>query len=76
MLATRVDAEGTLWDADWRKPTAILVGNEAEGLSESWRSQDIEPVRVPMAGMADSLNASVTTAICLFEAVRQRRFQG
>lgn len=73
MLATRVDAECTLWDADWRKPTAILVGNEAEGLSESWRSQDIDPVRVPMAGMADSLNASVTTALCLFEAVRQRR---
>lgn len=72
MLATRVDATATLWETDWRGPAAIVIGSEATGLGEAWSGEGIVGVRVPMAGVADSLNASVTAAICLFEAARQR----
>jgi len=54
-------------------PTAILVGNEDCGLSPGWLEQADIRVRIPMRGIADSLNVSVTAAVLLFEAVRQRR---
>ncbi|WP_164102513.1 TrmH family RNA methyltransferase [Candidatus Laterigemmans baculatus] len=72
MLATRVDAPATLWETDWRAPAAIVIGSEAEGLGPEWAGEGISGVRIPMAGVADSLNASVTAALCLFEATRQR----
>lgn len=68
----RVDADATLWETDWTTAAAIVIGSEAEGLDEAWRGHGVEAVRIPMAGVADSLNASVTAAVCLFEAVRQR----
>ena len=76
MMATRLDARSTLWEVDWTGPIALLVGNEAEGLGPAWRAADTTPLRIPMKGMGDSLNASVSTAICLFEAVRQRQDRG
>lgn len=72
MIATRVDATATLWQTDWRGPAAIVIGSEATGLGDEWSGEGIVGVRIPMAGVADSLNASVTAAICLFEAARQR----
>lgn len=70
-LATRVDAQSSLWETDFRGGVAILIGNEASGLPPSW--DDALGLRIPMQGVTDSLNASVSAAICLFEAVRQRR---
>ncbi len=52
--------------------TAILVGAEDVGLSARWDDIAI-PVRIPMAGSADSLNVSVSAAVLLYEAMRQRR---
>lgn len=72
IAATRVDAEHTLWDTDWTRPAAIVIGNEAEGLGPDWSGDDMHGVRIPMAGAADSLNASITAAVCLYEALRQR----
>lgn len=72
MFAARVDACSTLWDTDWTTSAAIVIGSEAEGLGDTWRGDGIEAIGIPMAGAADSLNASVTAAVCLFEAVRQR----
>lgn len=69
------DAEGpvTLWDVDWRPPTALIVGGEAEGASpEAWEATQLV-ARLPMQGAAESLNAAVATAIFLFEAQRQRQ---
>ncbi len=59
-------------DLDLRKPSAIVLGSEAEGLTEIWRTHSDFTVKIPMAGMADSLNVSVTAGILVFEALRQR----
>jgi TrmH family RNA methyltransferase len=51
---------------------AIVLGSEADGLSDAWRHDDLVAVSIPMAGIADSLNVSIAAAILLYEAVRQR----
>ena len=60
-----------MWNTDMTGPLAILVGAEDVGISESW-SAVASPTRIPMAGTADSLNASVSAALLLYEAARQR----
>ena len=72
MVASLVDAERLHVDADLRGPLAIVLGSEATGLSDAWRSPEVETVRLPMAGVADSLNVSVAAAVLLYEAWRQR----
>ncbi|MEX0670616.1 MAG: TrmH family RNA methyltransferase [Pirellulales bacterium] len=65
-----------LWhEADLLGNVAILLGSEAHGLSSAWESAaglEIETVRLPMHGLADSLNLSATAAVLAYEAVRQR----
>jgi TrmH family RNA methyltransferase len=51
---------------------AIVLGSEAEGLSEAWSGLSVEPVRLPMHGLADSLNVSTAAAVLFYEALRQR----
>jgi len=65
-------AETELWDTTLTGPSAVVVGAEDVGISPVW-DEITTPVRIPMAGTADSLNASVSAAILLYEAVRQRR---
>ncbi|HEX4897048.1 MAG TPA: RNA methyltransferase [Candidatus Limnocylindrales bacterium] len=76
ILATRVDAEGLYTDADLRGPLAIVLGSEATGLSDTWHAPDVAAVRLPMLGVADSLNVSATAAILAYEARRQRGASG
>ena len=57
---------------DFTKPTAIVVGTEATGLSELWRKESTQNISIPMAGKIDSMNVSVAAGILIFEAVRQR----
>jgi TrmH family RNA methyltransferase len=52
--------------------TALVMGTEATGLTNQWRQAADAHIRIPMLGRIDSLNVSVSTAILLFEAVRQR----
>ena len=59
-------------EADLAGPLALVLGAEADGLTDEWRAPDIEAVRLPMLGVADSLNVSVSAAILLYEARRQR----
>lgn len=59
---------------DYNKPTAIVVGTEATGLSESWLKHSDQNIIIPMQGEIDSMNVSVTAAIIIFEAKRQRGF--
>ena len=59
-------------DADFTAPTAIVMGSEAQGLSAAWLDAADVRVRIPMHGEADSLNLSASTAILLYEVVRQR----
>jgi TrmH family RNA methyltransferase len=67
--------DGTLdaWDHDFTSPSAIVVGNEATGLSRAWLDSCDVTVRIPMVGDASSLNASVSGAVLLYEALRQVR---
>ena len=53
--------------------TAIVVGSEANGLSKSWNMNSDQAVKIPMLGKIDSMNVSVSAAILIFEAVRQRK---
>jgi RNA methyltransferase, TrmH family len=72
VIAARVDAERPYTDADLTGPIAIVLGSEAEGLTDAWRAADAQTVRLPMHGVADSLNVSVAAAVLLYEARRQR----
>lgn len=60
------------YDCPMTGGTAIAIGTEATGLSEIWRRAADAHIRIPMKGRLDSLNASVSAAILLYEAVRQR----
>ncbi|MEA2654048.1 MAG: methyltransferase, TrmH family [Chloroflexota bacterium] len=72
ILAARVDAERLYTDADLTGPLALVLGGEADGLTGPWAADAIEAVRLPMLGVADSLNVSVSAAILFYEAKRQR----
>jgi len=75
LLAT--PQEGTLyWEVDWREPTALLVGGEAEGVSAQAEKLATGLVRIPMAAGVESLNAAVAASILLFEGARQRFYVG
>ncbi|HEV8697004.1 MAG TPA: RNA methyltransferase [Candidatus Limnocylindrales bacterium] len=71
-IAARVDAEQPYTEADLTGPLAIVLGTETQGLTDAWRAADVEAVRLPMHGVADSLNVSVAAAVLLYEARRQR----
>ncbi|HET9084721.1 MAG TPA: RNA methyltransferase [Candidatus Limnocylindrales bacterium] len=72
IVATLVDADTLYTNADLRGPLAVVFGSEAAGLSAAWRTEGISGVRLPMLGIADSLNVSVSAAVVLYEARRQR----
>ena len=73
VVALTLDAEHALYDLDLRGPVAFVIGNEGAGLGEALKAAVARHVRIPMPGHAESLNAGVAGALCLFEAVRQRR---
>ena len=72
MYAARVDGAILYTDADLRPPAAIVLGSEAQGLSQVWTGPDIRAIRIPMRGQADSLNISVAAAVLFYESLRQR----
>ena len=62
-------------EEDYSKPTAIVVGTEATGLTSEWRENAKQNINIPMKGEIDSMNVSVSAAILLYEALRQRKFK-
>lgn len=60
---------------DYTQPTALVVGTEATGLTEAWRSASTQNIKIPMNGVIDSMNVSVAAGILTFEAKRQRDFK-
>jgi TrmH family RNA methyltransferase len=56
-----------------RGGTAVVLGNEAAGLPPAWSGGNVMAVRIPMHGLADSLNVSTTAAVLFYEALRQRQ---
>lgn len=72
IVAAIVEAPRLYTDADLTGGLAIAFGSEVDGLTDAWRTADIEAINLPMRGIADSLNVSVSAAIVLYEARRQR----
>jgi len=60
---------------DFTKPTALVVGTEATGLNDIWLKESTQNIIIPMQGKIDSMNVSVSAAILIFEAKRQRNFK-
>lgn len=75
IFAARVDATLDYTSAPWNKPTAIVLGSEAHGLTSLWHTADITAIRLPMLGIADSLNVSATASVLFYEALRQRTLE-
>ncbi|NQY06711.1 MAG: RNA methyltransferase, partial [Flavobacteriaceae bacterium] len=61
-------------EVDFTEASAIVVGTEATGLSEEWRTAATKNINIPMQGEIDSMNVSVAAGILIFEAKRQRNF--
>lgn len=72
ILTAQLQDSKLYYDTDMTIPTAIVMGTEATGLTDQWRRAADAHIRIPMLGRLDSLNVSVSAAILLFEAVRQR----
>jgi TrmH family RNA methyltransferase len=72
LVATSPDAEVLLTGADLTPATAIAVGSEKDGLSADWLAFADVKVRIPMFGLANSLNVATSAAIACYEAIRQR----
>ncbi len=66
----------SIYEIDWTRPSAIIVGNEHRGVSDEALAIADVNVFIPMFGMVESLNVSVATSVILYEAVRQRLLKG
>ena len=73
LLATSSHADAAVFDTDLRQPVGWVVGNEGAGVSPEWMARVSRTVGIPQPGGLESLNVAAATAVCLFEAVRQRR---
>lgn len=73
ILTAQLQDSSLYYDYDMTGGTAIVMGTESTGLTDIWRQAADAHIRIPMLGNLDSLNVSVSAAILLFEAVRQRR---
>lgn len=74
-FAATLTASEYYHNTDFNMPTAIIMGSESNGLSDQWLKEAGLQIKIPMMGMADSLNVSVSAAIIIYEALRQRYFK-
>lgn len=73
ILTAQLQDSHLYYETPMTGPTAIVMGTESTGLTQQWREAATAHIRIPMLGRLDSLNVSVSAAILLFEAVRQRQ---
>lgn len=76
VIGTSDDAPRSVYELDLRGPVALVLGAEGKGMRQLTRRSCDELVRIPMSGAVESLNVSVAAAVCLYEALRQRRHAG
>ena len=72
VIGTSDDATDSLYDVDLRGPLALVLGAEGSGLRQLTRKTCDQLLRLPMRGAVESLNVSVASGVCLYEALRQR----
>ncbi len=72
VIGTSDDAPRTVYEVDLKGPVALVLGAEGPGMRQLTRKTCDELVRIPMRGAVESLNVSVASAVCLYEALRQR----
>ena len=73
-FAAELDAGVNYQNVNFNQPCAVVMGTEADGLTDIWHKNATERIKIPMRGKIDSLNVSVSTAVLTFEAMRQRGF--
>lgn len=73
LLAAKVDGVVNYTDVDLSLSSALVLGSEAEGLSSVWSGAGVQGIRLPMRGIVDSLNVSVSAGVLFYEALRQRQ---
>lgn len=73
ILTAQLQDSSLYYETDMRRGIAIVMGTESTGLTQQWRLAADAHIRIPMLGRLDSLNVSVSAAILLYEAVRQRK---
>lgn len=73
ILTAQLQDSHLYYDTDMCQATAIVMGTEATGLTDAWRRAADAHIRIPMLGRLDSLNVSVSAAVLMYEAVRQRQ---
>lgn len=71
-FAAELQASQWYQDTNFTKPSAIIMGTEADGLTDFWLKHATSRIKIPMRGKIDSLNVSISTAVITFEAIRQR----
>ena len=72
VIGTAGEAEKSIYQVDLQGPTALVLGAEGPGMRQLTRKTCDELVHIPMKGAVDSLNVSVASGVCLYEALRQR----
>ena len=72
LIGTAGEADATLYQADFKGPVALVMGAEGKGMRGLTREHCDQLINIPMLGHVDSLNVSVATGVCLYEALRQR----
>jgi 23S rRNA (guanosine2251-2'-O)-methyltransferase len=75
VVGTAGEAELEVYQQDMTGPTVLVMGAEGKGMRRLTREHCDYLVKLPMGGSVSSLNVSVATGVCLFEAVRQRQAQ-
>ena len=73
ILTAQLQDSHYYYETDMSRATAIVMGTESTGLTDKWRQAANAHIKIPMLGIGDSLNVSVSAAILMFEAVRQRQ---
>jgi 23S rRNA (guanosine2251-2'-O)-methyltransferase len=72
VIACHEKTDKLIYDADFTKPTAVIMGSEENGISNEYLKRSDLQVKIPMSGSIASLNVSVASGIVLYEAVKQR----
>lgn len=72
LYATALEESKVLYEGDYTEGCALIIGNEANGVTESTKHRAHQKVRIPMPGGLESLNASIAASVCMYEVMKQR----